>query len=117
MNAENFTRTYITTALNLATNYDDLTTFYEQLFQSLARETGYSETQIRDVHHPFHWALFNQENSPLAIIRDTKKDKWNIEERKNCENPEEVTRQILEKYKITLEAKLGKHSSTFARAS
>jgi hypothetical protein len=70
-----FVYCYVQKAFELAKNQPSLEDFDNNLSDFVAKSSGLSKKVIIELHHPFHWYLFNQNgDSPLEFINPVKKD-------------------------------------------
>lgn len=65
-----FTRHYIEKAIELAEKNPllSLDAFYENLFEYMSEISGLSRDALINIHHPFHWKLFNTNECCLEFF-------------------------------------------------
>lgn len=61
MRLEDFAEIYISTALSLARENLDSELFDKQLIEQVSAITNISKQKIIKIHHPFYWALFDED--------------------------------------------------------
>jgi hypothetical protein len=90
----------------------DLDSFYEDIFKRVHEKTGLSREEINSLHHPFHWYLFSEKNSPLELFFLPTKTESNykicIRQKGLSLEKTELVKGILEKYKTLLQQRLDK---------
>ena len=70
LNLEEFIDIYLSSVLSVVREdcllgLDD---FYDHVFQNASERSGLSMTDIKYIHHAFHWSLFLPQNSFLEIF-------------------------------------------------
>ena len=70
LSLEDLVDNYIETVLEAVQvkNLFDLDAFYEYVFTKVSERTGFSAEEVKSLHHPFHWILFQGKNPPLELV-------------------------------------------------
>lgn len=106
-----FVESYVREILNLSSSKEDLSIdeFYSSLYdracKNLSKTLNFSKEDIKHIHHSFHWAFFNDNDSksPLEIYPNTEKTEdtyWKIRAKRkiNLEDELNIIEHINKKY-------------------
>ena len=103
-----FVKIYVAKALKIAEENPLASEFYERLYKSVSKETGVSEEAVKYLHHPFHWAFFdNNKDSPFEYVQ-TGNHGTHIRLQRNYveEDVAELSNFVLKDYKNLLEQRV-----------
>lgn len=105
---EDFARTYVDVALAKAKGSPSFSDFYESLFKDVSLQTGVSKKDVLYLHHAFHWAFFNNSDSPspLRLVSPSGRGKdlsIGLKREASEEDGSNLTSYILERYRPRLD--------------
>ena len=112
VNLEDLVDCYVEAILEaIQNNYTRLDVFYKHIFARVSEKTGFSEEEIKSIHHPFHWNLFLKKTSVLELIT-SKENGNNYNVYVNPENlplnKSKLSSSVLGEYRELLQEKLDK---------
>jgi hypothetical protein len=116
ISSENFADTYFSSVLEILQKeivekeqpsklrMDD---FYKHLFKKVADKIGFSESEIKYLHHPFHWTLFLGQPPFLGLIYSKVFGEGYLIKLKNgMPEKSKLISSVLEKHGKLLEARI-----------
>lgn len=115
MSLEDFVSIYIDAVSETIqeSHFSDIDIFYEQVYTRVSGKTGLSREEIVSLHHPFHWILFLEKDSPLEFFNTGKKENScgiRILEKNYPIRKTELVTGILQKYRTWLQQRLDRIS-------
>ncbi|MFH1501158.1 MAG: hypothetical protein ABIE22_04410 [archaeon] len=112
LDLKSFSKCYVSTALRLAKSQPTAEDFYEVLYSEVSTELGITETDVKELHHPFHWVFFNNKNgSPFEYVqsgRPGEKPYVRLKEEVREETAEELAGLVLRGHEVHLKARADK---------
>jgi hypothetical protein len=109
-----FADVYICSVLEILRNNNPLSAenFYNYIFSDVSKKTGFSEDEIKYLHHAFHWSLFLEENHPLEIFPcEPRNEEYLVRLKDGKPEKSKLVENVLEKHKVWLEKRMERISN------